>query len=209
MSVPRTSYLTTLPFGDYALVQAPFNISSRFSQELAYNSSLGNGTVLIDYSAVESGALYFEANVTGLTSSTLAGTLNFTFLSSLSGESVQGGTTVGGDTWLSRQHTYGFDNPYFTDKFSSTGVYSGSSNGTWTISGIIDRTILEVFVNGGQQSATMTFFPTRPLDALALTVGGISQNASAAVAVWGLTSGWAAQENTNGTVVGNTTNPAY
>lgn len=203
MSVPRSNYLDSLPGVGAVLVSAPHNIQSIFSQELAYNTSLNNGTILLDYSSVASRALYFEVNVTSLSPYTLQGTANFTFTSSLSGESVRGGTTVNGDTWLSRQHTYGFDNPYFTDKFSATGVYSGAANGTWTISGVLDRTILEVFVNGGQQSGTMTFFPEQPLDVLMISAGGVAANASVSVAVWGLESGWAMQEDVNGTVSGN------
>lgn len=205
MSIPRNNYLKQLPSIGWTLVSEPHNISSQFSQELAYNTTLNNGSIVLDYSTVPSRALYFEANFTGLTPATLAGTLNFTFTSSLSGENVQGGTTVGGDTWLSRSHTYGFDNPYFTDKFSSTGVYSGSENGTWTISGVLDRTILEVFVNSGEQSGTMVFYPTRPLDTMRIGAEGVPENATVSVAVWGLTDQWAALENVNGTVVSNVT----
>lgn len=208
MTVPRENYLTNVSSGKSTftfLVSRPYNIHSIFAQELAYNSSLGNSSILLDYAGTPSGALYYEANITGLSPDTLAGTLNFTFSSSLSGESVRGGTTVGGDTWISRQHTYGFDNPYFTDKFSGTGVYDGEANGTWTVSGIVDRTILEVFVNGGQQSGTMVFYPTRPLDTLWIGAAGIPSGAKVSVAVWGLESGWAEVENINGTVVGNVT----
>lgn len=203
MSVPRSNYLTSLPQIGTVLVSYPANISSIYDSELVYNSTLGNGTMLASYASIPSQALWFEANVTGLTSSTLQGTLNITFSSSLSGENIQLGTTVNSDTWMSRAHTYGFDNPFFTDKFSSTGTYSG--NGTWTISGVIDRSIIEVFVNGGQQSGTMTFYPNRPLDTLLISVGGIAANASSSVGVWALQDTWASEANANGTVVGNVT----
>ncbi|KAH0040628.1 hypothetical protein KCU78_g1139, partial [Aureobasidium melanogenum] len=105
---------------------------------------------------------------------TLAGSLNFTFTSSVSGENIQGGTIPGGTTWLSRRNTNrGAENLYFTDKFSSEGIYSGSENGTWTVSGVLDRTILELFVNGGEQSGTMTFFPEQPFDTLRIGAKGI------------------------------------
>lgn len=114
MTLPRYMYLTNLTGIGYDLVSTPYELTPQIGSELASNSSLGNGTVLLDYSQVESGALYFEANVTGLTSSTLGGGVNFTFLSSVSGESIRGATNVGGDTWINRQHIRGFDNPYFT-----------------------------------------------------------------------------------------------
>lgn len=207
MSVPRETFLEQLPGVGWTLVSRPYNISSQFTQELASSDDLGNGSILLDYSQVSSGAIYFEANITGLNPNILFGNLNFTFTSSMSGENVQGGTMVNGPTWISRHNTrgFGFDNPFFTDKFSSNGVYSGSQNGSWTISGVLDRTILEVFVNGGQQSGTMTFFPTRQLDTLWIGANMIPGDATVSVAVWGLGDAWATQENFNGTVVGNVT----
>jgi len=207
MTVPRHNYLAKIGSTGYTMISAPYNIQSVFSQELAYNTSLGNGTLLLDYSLVPSGALYFEANITGLTPSTLQGTVNVTFTSSVSGEYVALGSPVNGDTWIDRGHTYAFDNPYFTDKFSGTGVYGGE--GMWSLSGIIDRSILEVFVNGGQQSATNTFYATRPLDTVRIGAGGVHPNATVSVAVWALVDAWAMQADANGTVVGNVTATAY
>lgn len=152
-------------------------------------------------------------NITNLTPSTAQGTLNFTFTSSVSGESVRAGTTVGGDTFLSRQHVTQFsENPYFTDKFASTGVVNyadpvAMTNGTWTISGVVDRSVIEVFVNGGQQSGTMTFFPEWELDVLMVSAGGIAGDGEVVVSVgvWGLVNTWVGVEDGNGTVRGNVT----
>nr|ANC68529.1 beta-fructofuranosidase [Aureobasidium sp. P6] len=209
MTVIRQNHLKQLPGIGWDLVSTPFNISSQFSQELAVNSSLGNSSILLDYSDVPSGAIYFEANVTGLTPDTLAGTLNFTFSSSVSNENVQGGTVPGGATWVSRRNTkWGAENPYFTDKFSASGVYSGSDNGTWTLAGILDRTILELFVNEGEQVATVTFFPEYPLDTLRIGARNLPEGADVSVAVWGLRDAWASQADSNGTVRGNITTSA-
>lgn len=206
MSLPRVNYLKNATRIGYVLVSEPYNIQTVFSQELAYNSSLGNSSVLLDYSSVPSGALYFEANITNLSSYTSSsGQLNFTFSSSISGEFIRGGTTVNGDTWLDRGHTNAFDNPYFTDKFSASGLYSGADNGTWTISGVIDHTIFEVFVNGAEQSGTMTFYPTRPLDTMRLSAGGVASNATVSVGVWALEDAWEGMADVNGTVLGNVT----
>ena len=101
MTVFRQNHLKKLPTIGWDLVSSPFNVSSQFTRVLASNSSLGNNSILLDYSNVPSGALYFEANITGLTPDTLAGTLNFTFTSSVSGENLQGGTIPGGITWVS------------------------------------------------------------------------------------------------------------
>ena len=206
MSLPRHNYLKNATRIGYVLVSEPYQIQTVFSQELAYNSSLGNTSILLDYSTVPSGALYFEANITGLSPYTISsGQVNFTFSSSISGEFITGGTTVNGDTWLDRGHTYAFENPYFTNKFSASGLYSGADNGTWTISGVIDRTIFEVFVNGAEQSGTMTFYPNRPLDTMRIGAAGIASNATVSVGVWALEDTWEGQAYANGTVLGNVT----
>lgn len=143
-----------------------------------------------------------EANVTGLTSRTLTGSVNATFSSSVTGEYVSCGTFIGAQAWVTRGHTEAFsDNIFFTDKFSVNSVYG--QEGSWRISGIIDRSILEIFVNGGEQSATNTFYTNQPLDTMRLGAAGINENATVSVAVWALESTWEA--NANGTVVGNVT----
>jgi beta-fructofuranosidase len=206
MTVPRGHYLKDLPRFGLSLISYPSNIRSIVESELASNKSLGNGTVLLDYSGVESGAIYFEANVTGLTGGpSLAGSLNFTFSSSVSCESISGGTLVSsGDVWLDRGKTNGFENPFFNDKFSATGLYN-EKEGSWTLSGIIDRSIIEVFLNGGEWSATSVFFPTRPLDTMALRIAGLNSTVTASVGVWALKAAWLDQANANGTVYGNVT----
>ncbi|KAF2845026.1 glycoside hydrolase family 32 protein [Plenodomus tracheiphilus IPT5] len=185
MTVPRAHYIKNLTRFGPSLISYPYNIMSIVESELASNSSLGNGTVLIDYSNVKSGALYFEANITGLTSGdSLDGALNFTFSSSVSGEAVSGGTFISsGDVWLDRGRTDGFQSPYFNDKFSATGLYN-EADGAWRLSGIVDRSIIEIFLNGGELSATSVFFPTQTLDTMAA---------------------WLDQANVDGTVYGNVT----
>jgi beta-fructofuranosidase len=206
MTVPRAHYLKDLPRFGLSLISYPYNIMSIVDSELASNDSLGNGTMLLDYSNVESGALYFEANITGLvTAASLAGTLNFTFSSSVSGESVSGGTFISsGDVWLDRGHTDGFSNPFFTDKFSATGLYNPDDS-SWRLSGIIDRSIIEIFLNRGELSASSVFFPTMPLDIMALRVTGLNSTATASVGVWALKAAWLDQADVNGTVRGNVT----
>ncbi|KAJ4356067.1 Invertase [Didymosphaeria variabile] len=207
MSIPRGHYIADLERFGLSLISYPYNISSVIDSELASNSSLGNGTVVVDYSGVESGALYFEANVTNLTdASSLQGTLNFTFTSSATGEFVSGGTFISsGDVWLNRGHIGALsDNPFFTAKFSQTGLYNPSS-GSWNISGIIDRSIIEVFLNGGELGATSVFFPTQPLDLMFLRVAGLNESASVSVGVWSLRSTWLGQADAGGTVLGNVT----
>ncbi|KAJ4339186.1 Invertase [Didymella glomerata] len=207
MTVPRGHYLKDLPRQGLTMVHYPIGLGAVIESELASNSSLGNGTVLVDYSQVESGALYFEANITGLSSDALDGTLNFTFLSSVSGESVSGGLVLPPDSqvWLNRGKTYGFENPFFTDKFSYGALYNPNGDGAFRLSGIIDRSIIEIFLNGGEAAATSVFFPDRPLDTMILKTAGLNETVTASVAVWSLKATWLDQANSNDTVYGNIT----
>ena len=208
MSIPRYNYLRDIPVIGLTLISEPYNIQAIFDSELAYSDNLGNDSVLLDYSSVASGALYFEANITGLTSETLAGTLNFTFSSAVSGEYVRGGTYIAAmpTTWMDRGHANAFSSdPFFTDKFSSVGR-NPADEGSWSISGVIDRSIIEIFVNGGKQSATNTFYTDSPLDTMRLAADGISSGATVSVGVWALEDAWQMMANANGTVVGNVTN---
>jgi beta-fructofuranosidase len=84
--VPHSHYIADLERVGLSLISYPYNISSVIDSELVTNSSLSNGTVVVDYSGVESSALYFEANITNLSDgSSLSSTFNFTFLLSVSG----------------------------------------------------------------------------------------------------------------------------
>jgi beta-fructofuranosidase len=206
MTVPRGHYLKKLPRFGLSLVSYPYDIMSIVERELASNASLGNGTVFVDFSDVQSKAVYFEANVTGLTTpESLDGAISFSVSSSVSGESVNGGTFVSsGDVWLDRGRTEGFQSPYFNDKFSATGLYN-EEEGMWRLSAVIDRSIVEVFLNGGELSATSVFFPTQPLDTLMVRVAGLNETVTASVGVWALKAAWMDQADVNGTVAGNVT----
>lgn len=204
MSVPRKNYLANIAPTGWTMVSAPYDMSPVLDTQLASNSSLGNSSVLLDYSSVPSGALYFQIN----SSSISAGSINFTFSSSLTQESVSGGIFLtAGDFWLSRRNINGFaeTNPFFTDKFS---VNNPVNNKTFTLEGIIDRSILEVFLDGGRNSAIATFYPEGELDTLRVSANGITEGASVSVGVWALKDAWAAMSSGDGIVYGNVTQAA-
>jgi beta-fructofuranosidase len=209
MTVARGHYIKNLPRQGPTLIQYPVNLPSVISAELASNASLGNGSLSVDYSSVSSGALYFEANITNLSYASLTGSLNFTLLSSASGESVSGGINLPGDAvvWLDRGKTTGFDNPLFTDKFSYGALFNPDSDGkgAFRLSGIVDRSIIELFVNRGEIAATSIFFPRQPLDTLTVTANGISEAVEVSVGVWALKSPWEELADERGIVVGNVT----
>jgi len=208
MSVPRRTHLANVTQTGWDLVSAPYDLTPIYDSPLATNSNLGNGSILLDYSSLPSRAIYFQCNVTDIPNGTYSqGTLNFTFSSSYTRESVSGGFFFGGDNpfWISRAKVLGFGetNPFFTDKFSVGNPIN--ANGTFTLEGVMDRSILEVFLDGGRNSATMTFFPKGELDTMELRAGGLNEGVKVSVAVWGLRSTWAGQASIDGVVYGNVT----
>ncbi|KAL1942986.1 hypothetical protein VTO73DRAFT_4657 [Trametes versicolor] len=208
MSLPRRNYLANVTRIGWDLISLPYNLSPVLGQQLTSSSSLLNSTLVVDYSGVASNAVYFEANVTGVSGASSAATLNFTLLSPVSGESVRGGYYFGGDNpfFIDRGRVRGFDDPFFTDKFSTSTVLR--ADGTWTLSAVVDRSLLEVFVDGGAASATASFFATQPLTLLTLSTAQLPANASVSVAVYALESAWKGYENAEGIVLGNVTTTA-
>jgi beta-fructofuranosidase len=207
MGLPRTNRLANVTRIGWDLISYPYDLTSLYTNQLAQNNSLGNGSITADYKNVSSGAIYFSANVTGLTSTNVAGTLNFTFSASSTNESISGGYFFSGDApfWLVRGKISGFDNPFFTDKVST--AIPTRSNGVFTLEGVIDRSIIEVFLNGGEQSATLTFFPEGRLDTMTIGAAGVSNEVTVDVRVWGLQSTWE-QAAQDGIVKGNSTSPS-
>jgi len=77
---------------------APYGLDTIRGEELASNSSLSNGTLFANFQDVPSLSVLLEVDVTGLNYSTTIGssTLNFTFFSPATGESLRGGYYFGG-----------------------------------------------------------------------------------------------------------------
>ncbi|KAI1115552.1 glycoside hydrolase family 32 protein [Nemania sp. NC0429] len=209
MTAPRAKYITEAPRIGLVVVEEPYDLSPVLDTRLN-TSTFESGTVALDYSSVESGALYIEVNVTNIniTQLTAYSTLNVSFASPASGEALQSGFYFGGDNpfFINRGGIRGFDNIFFTDKFSTADVYtSGSSDlASWSMQAIIDRSIFEVFVDRGIHAATVVFYPTQPLTLLNVAAN-LPKGARVSVDIWSLKSAWAAFEDEQGVVLGNVT----
>ncbi|EJF60595.1 hypothetical protein DICSQDRAFT_171036 [Dichomitus squalens LYAD-421 SS1] len=197
-TIPRRLFLTNSGQGGWDLVSLPANISAVFDPSpsgVIQNSFNGSGTVTVDLSAVTSNAYYFEVNVTGLQvagpsvdGTDLGSTLAFTLSSPTTNESVSGGFLFGlGSAYLDRSHTNGFQIPLFTDKFSTT---AGAVDGMWTLSAVWDRSILELFLGGGVQSATALAYPQEPLTQFTVNTHAFSAGAVVNVTIYALESVW-------------------
>ncbi|CZS93302.1 hypothetical protein WAI453_000941 [Rhynchosporium graminicola] len=203
MSLPRTSHLIrNATRTGWALSSYPYDLSPVMSDSIASSQSLKNGSIIADYSTVSSGALYFQVNCTSIKPQ---GTLNFTLSASSTRESVSGGFYFEGDNpfWVSRANVLGFGqtNPFFTEKFSVGNTLN--KDGTFTLEGVIDRSILEVFLDRGRNSGTFTFFPEGVLDTIEIRTAGLNEDALVSVSIWGLKSTWAPQAGSDGLVHGN------
>ncbi|KAI0407439.1 glycosyl hydrolase [Xylaria palmicola] len=211
MTAPRVNYLTEAPRIGMVMVDEPYDLSPVLDRRLNA-STFGNGTIALDYSSVESGALYIEVNVTNIDTSRLMAfsTLNMSFASPASGEMLQSGFYFGGDTpfFINRGGIRGFDNVFFTDKFSTADVYSsGGSDRTasWGMRAVVDRSIFEVFVDRGAHAGTVVFYPSQPLTTLHLAAARLPEGSRVSVDIWALKSAWAASEDEQGIVAGNVT----
>lgn len=208
MTLPRANYLTNATRIGWVMVNEIVDISPVLGAPLKTTAFEGNGSVAVDFSGVGSGALYVEANVTGLDAAALTGasTLNMTFASPASGEALRAGYYFGGDQpfFVDRGRLRGFDNVFFTDKFSAADVWNATA-GAWGVRAVVDRSMLEVFVDGGVHAATVLFYPSQPLSLLSLATSNLPAGVEVSVAVWGLKSAWAGYEDEAGTVVGNVT----
>jgi hypothetical protein len=70
---------------------------------------------------------------------------------------------------------------------------------------VIDRSIIEVFLDGGTRSGTQTFFSTDPLTKPVVTAGGVKYGMEINVEIQAIQSAWTQYEDESGLVVGNKT----
>ncbi|POS70440.1 beta-fructofuranosidase [Diaporthe helianthi] len=208
MTLPRANYLTKAPRIGWVVVNELVDPSPVLDTALNTTTLAGDGSIEVDFASVASNSLYIEANVTGLNSSTISGssTLNMTFSSPSSEETLHSGYYFGGDQsfFVNRGDIAGFDNIFFTDKFSVSDVWN-TTTGTWRVQAVIDRSILEVFLDGGVHAATVLFYPKEPLTHLTVGTADLPAGVEVSVAIWALKSPWAEYEDDQGIVAGNVT----
>ncbi|TGO84132.1 hypothetical protein BPOR_0545g00040 [Botrytis porri] len=210
MSLPRRTHLANVKRTGWTLVQYPYDMTPLYnaSKPLASSDNLENGSLIANYSSVPSGAIYISCKISN--DNIAQGTLNFTFSSSSTRESISGGMNLGGDPtfWLSRRNLNGFaeTNPFFSDRFSVDNTIN--DEGTLQLDVVIDRSILEVFVDAGRSSGTITFFPEGILDTVEVTAAGLNEGVIVDAKIWGLEGGWSTMANDDGIVYGNVTTPA-
>lgn len=198
MSLPRHNYLANATRIGWVLGSKPVDLGPVIDSQLASSPNLVNDSLSVDYSSVRSGAVYFSINITyppdlpPQAQLPFGSSLNFTFSSAASGENITGGYFFSGGEnagalWMDRGNTNGFVDPFFTDKFSLTQATPPFAR---QIEGAVDRSVIELFLDGGHFSGTNTFYTARPLDRMVVRTAGLVEGMQVSVAVWGLRSGW-------------------
>ncbi|KAK2761282.1 hypothetical protein FQN54_001804 [Arachnomyces sp. PD_36] len=189
MSLPRQHSLKVLPGSGYTLISSPYDMSPVKDAPLA-EGLLEEGNIVVNYDDVPSGALYIEVSTTDIPETNLTGAIDFNFTSSVSGESLSGGISFGDSSqfWLNRKSIRGFKSEFYDPEFSTP--ISPFVDDVFNFSVVIDRSIIEVFLNGGEQSATSVFYPDEPLDRLELVARDLDADISASAEVWSLKGTW-------------------
>lgn len=208
LTLPRANYLTNATRIGWVVPEELVDISPVLDAPLNTTTMQGSASVSVDYANVLSNAIYIDANVTGLVPATISGasTLNITFASPASGEVLRTGYYFGGDQsyFVDRGQLHGFDNIFFTDKMSGAVVWNTTA-GTWRVQAVLDRSVLEVFVDGGVRAATVLVYPKQPLTLVNVTTADLPAGVEVSLAIWSLQSAWAEYEDEQGIVVGNVT----
>lgn len=207
MGIPRSISVREVERIGYVEVARPYNLGPILGDVLE-QQTMSNGSFVVDFSDVASNALHVYVNVTGLpATANRTGTMNLTFSSPVTGEYLQTATFFGGDAAvaINRGGLRGFENIYFTDKFSQAQLMQDS----WTFEAILDRSVYETFLDDGAASSTSVFYPESPLTTLSFGVQGLpAGNMSVDVTVTALKRSWAEYENEQGTVLGNVSTTA-
>ncbi|KAG5932428.1 hypothetical protein E4U53_001347 [Claviceps sorghi] len=207
MTLPRRVSISKLADTDWNMVQNPYDMSPVMGDTVFSGEVLANQSVAVDFSAVESNAVYFEVNMTGISNKTLSrlSALEFNFSSPVTGEYVRGGYFLSfyNDFYIDRGGVRGFDWGMFTDSHSTNSYYS--NDGTWSMTGVLDRSILEVFLNGGEDSGTIVYYATAPLTVMKLGINKVPASVRVSLRVVALKSAWAKMAGPDGLVWGNQT----
>ncbi|KAL4894423.1 glycosyl hydrolase [Aspergillus ambiguus] len=186
MALPRVHGLKQVE-SEWVVTQNPVDGARPVRGERLPSRRVRDGSVDVPFGDGAVG-VYFEVVVR---SAQRAGTVGFE-ISGASGESLRGGVAMdSGVFWMDRAGTRLFtqeDNEGYTPRFETSVVANG--DGEFRFTGVLDRSVLEVFLDGGWKSGTMVYYATKPLDRLRVTAEGLGNATHVEVDVWGLQSAW-------------------
>ncbi|KAI9724636.1 MAG: hypothetical protein M1828_003660 [Chrysothrix sp. TS-e1954] len=202
MGIPRSITIRNATRVGTTQVARPYKSLAPVIGERLASETMQNGSMAVDFSSTYSNAVYLTVNVTNIPSANASGTMNFTFMSPITGEYLRAGQFFVGDQhfFIDRGGCRGFDNVFFTDKFSTTEVLDS----TWSMQAIFDRSIFETFLDDGALASTTVLYSEQPLTLMTFAVSGLpAGNQTVRMELYALNSAWKQYENTAGTVLGN------
>lgn len=202
MTLPRSTYLANITSRGYDLISKPYDLSPMYDEIIAEVQLAKDGTSVFGYGQIPSGAILLEANFSltthgsAMESSTRPTRFAFAFTASSTGESVdcQILFTRGAAHFSCNRAnaTGGWSNPRFMPTMSRTNISSiAGDTGKWSVEAVIDRSILEIFLNGGVDAGAMTVFPEGRLDRVNVVTEGTEGVLNVRLRIRGLRSGWA------------------
>ncbi|KAG5994351.1 hypothetical protein E4U54_003124 [Claviceps lovelessii] len=206
LTIPRRTFIHKLQDVDWNMNQVPYDMSPIMGETLYCGELPVNKSISIDFSHVESSALYWEMKVIGHPGlgSPKNMTHDFNFTNPETGEYVRGGHLFGAyeDVYLDRGGAKAFDYVFMSDKVTTN---SFPINGTWSMSGVLDRSIIEVFINNGEDSGTMSYYTTKPFTVMNIGTSNLVPSMNGTLCVSALNSAWDKMKSPDGLVWGNQT----
>lgn len=192
IQTPRVNALKKNVDGVWIVTSNPVDDLQSVKGHHMSSQSAHTGSMTVDFSDIKSNAIKYDVRVVGLDDCEISGDVSFNFTSPESGEFFEGGIHLGTrEFWLNRAGTRLYttaDNPNFTPTFDTT--VPPFEHGKFGFSGVFDRSILETFLDDGDQVATTRFYSKSPLTVLTVSADELCQGAVVQLKAWALESGW-------------------
>ncbi len=187
MSVPRLLSMANGTDGP-VLAQVPLNPGPVVGKQVAAaKSDKGKLAYTFDGAAAPSGAMLLLLNVSGLEGAGAGHTVNWTFFSADKKEWLESGYVFDGTAWIRRGKVGGFAAEGFTQNLNTTYTPAG---GSMSVAAIVDRSILETYLDEGKSVATNLFFSNGSLSQVGVWAD-VPENTTVEAHVFALNSSWA------------------
>lgn len=134
-------------------------------------------------------AIWFNITITNLPPTPAGTTLggNFTLtLSNSNHERLSLGWWATGEFYVNRQHLRGCLHPLYDGNGNSIIYAARNDDASWGVYGLWDRSVMEVFVNGGVDTGVCVGYPDEDLDRVGWEIGGFGEDVQWEMEVCGM-----------------------
>ncbi|TID03860.1 Invertase [Colletotrichum higginsianum] len=159
---------------DVSGIEGSSAVLREFNPAVEWTLTVRMAKSLLQEGSTASAQLAFKASQS---SGTEQVTLGFEFAGA-SGNGVPSASFSIGrvSTAWDRSGTFGISDVRALDAAAASSQEGSDANVEFTLHGILDRSVLEVYVNGGVEAGTMLYFTDKPLDSILLTRGSGSKD---------------------------------